>query len=165
MVDELAAMASLIDSLTVRTGSSTWVDAASQPATLDRIGRLIADALRPREPEAIGCWLAEDDTVLAHSVAVHLGLPVLRVNDDLGRMSLVPDRGLRVSSAVVVSPLWTRQKSSVALIAFFVNRGIAVRAAVSLVGTVEPQHATDGVERIVLGKSQRPDRNAAGEAW
>ena len=161
MADELPDIAPLIDSLAWGTGANGWIDTATRPADLDRIGAFIARTLGARTPQAVACWLAEDDVVLAHAVALHLGVPVLRLQEDLGRLGFVPDRGLRVTTAAVVAPAWTTSRQSATLIAFLHNCGIAVTAAVSLIPGAEPPHAADGVQRIVLASPHSPADAAA----
>lgn len=140
----------LVDALTVRTGPTKWVDTATDPAALDAIGVHVATFLRPLGPEAITCWLDVDDAVFAHAVARHLGVPVLRVENDLGLLTMSPDSGLSVSRVAAVATSWTDYRQLAPLIAFFTNRGIEVPLAISLAEGYNNAPVATGTENIVL---------------
>jgi hypothetical protein len=80
MTDLRAAIAA------VRLDGEVWT--ARSPQSVAQIGGAIAASLRESAPAAIACWIGDDESVLAHAIAVQLDIPVLRVVEDLGLLSI-----------------------------------------------------------------------------
>lgn len=57
------------------------INAARSPRDVETLGRALGDSLRSSKPETLVMWSTCDDAVLAHVVALQLGIPVNRASE------------------------------------------------------------------------------------
>ncbi|TAM70070.1 MAG: hypothetical protein EPN48_06710 [Microbacteriaceae bacterium] len=69
---------------------SSWIDLASDPASVQELGRAIANVLQDANLDAVLGWWAPDEAVLAHTIAAALQVPRSSAELDLGLISVSP---------------------------------------------------------------------------
>lgn len=150
--DEIAR---LVSGLMSSEGTADlWLETAASPARLAKLGERIAGVVSAFAPQAIACWLNEDEAALAQTVAQVLAIPVARVNVDLGIMTISPDLPPHVSHVLMLSSSWNSQRPAAPLARMLRNTGKEVVAAVSLFGEGYPVGDIDAsIPIIVLGGS------------
>jgi len=139
-------MTEIRDALTiVRSGDG--IDTGRDPRAVARLGEALADRLRPETPQAVVCWEGDDESVLAHAVAVALGVPVLRATEDMGILIVSGPRspGLRVA---LVATRWDGRNPAGSLLGLLRNESLRPVALASVVSSAVD--AADGVPAIAL---------------
>lgn len=99
------------------------IDTSRDPQAVVALARTLADGLRDSGVDRLACWVGDDESVLAHAVAVELGVPVLRATEDLGLLTLEGPRraGMRV---VAVATRWGGRNSIDPLLGLLRNEGV-----------------------------------------
>ena len=142
-------MTEIRDALTiVRSGDG--IDTGRDPGAVARLGEALAERLRseaPEAPEAVVCWEGDDESVLAHAVAVALGVPVLRATEDMGILIVSGPRspGLRVA---LVATRWDARNPAGSLLGLVRNESLRPVALASVVSSAV--EAADGVPVMAL---------------
>lgn len=145
-------LAEMIAFLTVSNDSTRWIDTASQPALLSQLGKVIAKEIYKYRPDAVACWLAEDDVLVAHTIARVLGIPVYRAQEDLGLLTLQPEPTKSVSTVVMIAASWRRTCPAGSLYSMLSDRKKNIPALISLLpGDGRPSSIPDDCPYLVLG--------------
>ncbi|PJJ63596.1 hypothetical protein [Compostimonas suwonensis] len=140
--------------LTRSDGDTQWIDTATSPRMLDELGRDIAELLREHEPDAIICWLSEDEVLIAHAVALALSLPVSRADDDLGLLSLRPALEPTATRVAMIATSWTRYVPVGRLFSLLRTQQKTVVGIVSLLpGERRPDLIPTDIPYLTLGES------------
>ena len=113
------------------------IDTAKDPRAVEVLGVEIADRLREVQPDVIVCWTGDDESVLAHVVAVRLGVPVLRGIEEMGLLTLEGARGLH-RRAVLLATRWDRRNPVDSLVGLVRNQGLEPVALASLLEGTPP---------------------------
>jgi len=151
------ALIELISSLRRSDGTWSWIDTASRPDLMDRLGEAIAAKIgggtASEAPQAIVCWHDPDEVVLAHTVARVLSLPVSRFERDLGLLSLDPPLDSGIERVVVLGTSWSVTRPLGSVVALLNNQGIRIVSAVSLLGGEgRPAELAPETPFVVLGQ-------------
>lgn len=151
MAEQQTDFMSLVAPLIVSDGSLRWIDTASDPLAVDEIGSAIARSVEHARPEAVACWVGDDEVVLAHTVARALRVPVLRAEEDMGLLTMQTDPGERVGTVLMLATLWSGWRPSAPLYSMLKERGTSVSAVVSLLpGEPRPDLIPDDIPFRVL---------------
>jgi hypothetical protein len=115
----------------VNPDGSSWFDFSRNPRELETVGAAIAGTGSELGTEAVVSWLDPDETVLAHVVASHLGVPRASVDVDLGLLTLGPELEFN-RSVLLVASAFTRFRTAESLRSLLEDHGHTVVGAVSL---------------------------------
>lgn len=114
--------------LAIADGEVTKYDPTLDPEGATRLAGWLADRARPLEPSVVAVWEEPEDMILAHLVALHLGLHWIRCSERDGYVAISGAIGPADSVVFVTDAL----RSQMPLEA--VRRAIELRGA-RLVGT------------------------------
>ncbi|MCU1570177.1 MAG: hypothetical protein JWR33_918 [Naasia sp.] len=130
-----------------------WIDTASDPLAVDEIGRAISDSVQSARPDAVACWVGDDESVLAHTVARALRVPVIRAEEDMGLLTLEPNLGDSVHSVLMLATSWSRRCPPGPLYSMLTERGKSVTAVLSLLpGASKPEIIPEEVPYTILAR-------------
>lgn len=143
----------LVDAVTVSDGTAKWIDTASDPQAVDRLGEAIADLLRDFAPDAVVCWVGDNDAVLAHAIAHRLEVSVIRLQEDMGLLSVEPALTEQIATVVMFASNWGGRSQSKSMYMMLKNCGLDVRAVVSLLpGDPKPEVLPIDVPFLIIGE-------------
>jgi hypothetical protein len=119
---------------TVKVAPDTYgptFDTAQSPRDVDVLGEGLAEEIRAAaSPAALIVWDTSDEAVLAHVVARHLGIGVLRASEVEGLLGLDPDVGPGTPVALLATQWGERRLATLRkLVANRGGRTVAVAAA------------------------------------
>jgi hypothetical protein len=121
------------DQRVLATAAAVGADAETldSPSVPEGLGRALAERLRDFAPDIVAFWVSPDAAVLAHVVARELGVSVIGVREDQGRLILgrSPAPGAKV---VAVDVDWGDSLGLLPLILTFAGAGATVVAAASV---------------------------------
>jgi hypothetical protein len=93
------------------------LNTAVSVAAVERVGKALADQLRPYGPNVVSFWNTGDEAVLGHVVARELGASVLRADDVKGVLSfsgeLPTDARVALLATAWTNARWLESLSSV----------------------------------------------------
>lgn len=97
-----------------RAGGS--LDALADPAATDALSALLAERLRPFEPDVVVVWEGLQSVVLGYAVGLRLGVPVAVLSDDEGLVrsatSIIADTRAALVAATTPDPSMARMAAS-----------------------------------------------------
>lgn len=108
-----------------------WLDLGADPAAVDAIARTVAECIRAEEASFVIGWGDPDSAVLAHAIAVALGVPRTAAELDLGLITVSP-RVPEGSRVVVVSASLSDRHTSEPLVTLVEGSGSIPVATVAL---------------------------------
>lgn len=117
-----------------RSDAPTHYSAILDPAAAEPLMILLAEALRPYRPNRIVVWEGVENSILAYTVARHLGVPATRIVDASGILDYDGElrRGDRVA---MVADAFRADLELVATKRLIDGRGGQVVAAAALIST------------------------------
>lgn len=143
----------LVGDLVVVDEGLQWIDTASRPSVVAALGAEIAVLSHRFGADAVACWVSDDESVLAHSIAVALDVPVARADENLGLLTLDPELPGAARSVLLVATAWTMEHPLAPLASLLTNRGKTVAAAVSLLPGDDRTDGAPGYPKLVLSTS------------
>jgi hypothetical protein len=92
------------------------LDALADPAATDALAALLAERLRPCEPDVIVVWEGLQSVVLGYAVGLRLGVPVAVLSDDEGLVRcatpIIADTRAALVAATTPDPSLARMAAS-----------------------------------------------------
>jgi hypothetical protein len=109
------------------------LNTAQSPPDVDVLGAALAEEIRAvAAPAALVVWDTSDEAVLAHVVARHLGVGVLRASEAEGLLALTPDLTAGTPLALLATQWGERRLATLrTLVANRGGRVVAVAAALA----------------------------------